>query len=183
MKTEYVSVIGLDPMGSAIAARIVACGYPVSVFDHCRERIAAVSATGARPAAIPADAAEEADVVFVNMPDEATCHDVLLDHGGVGETLRYGGVVIDSSATGDAFNFEANRKLGRFGITRVLVELHGEPAHAARGRLRIVARCRRSDLAEIGKVIDSIAEQVSYRYRDETSIDDSLERLPALDPA
>jgi 3-hydroxyisobutyrate dehydrogenase-like beta-hydroxyacid dehydrogenase len=183
MKIDSVSVIGLDAMGRAIAARVMACGFPVSVFDHSRERVTEVGSTGAGAAAIPADAAEDADIVFVNMPDEAACLDVLLDHGGVGETLRSGGYVIDASPTGDAFNIEANRKLGRFGITRVPVQLTGDPRQAAQGGLRIAANCRRSDLAAIGHVLDSIAVEVRYLGRDdETTIDRSLERMPVLDP-
>jgi 3-hydroxyisobutyrate dehydrogenase len=179
MSIGNVGIIGLDAMGSAIASRFMACGFPVSVFDHRRERVVEFSSAGARAAAIPADVAEEADIVIVNTPDEATCLDVLLDHGGVGETLRSGGYVIDASVTGDVFNAQASRQLARFGITRIQVQWHGEPWQAARGGLRIVAECTGSELAAVESVLASIADEIDYVGRAE----DGTQRRSGKSPA
>lgn len=181
MSNNHVSVIGLDAMGSAIAARLVTCGYPVSVFDHCRERVARISRVGARPAAIPADAGEQADVVFVRMPDDASSFDVLLDHGGLGETLRPGSIVLDASSTSAAFDTEATAKLARFGIVRVPVQVQGNAHSAARGSLRIVADGTRSALAGAAELLNALAERITYRDCDYPVIALGADRAPLLD--
>lgn len=182
MRNDHVSVIGLDAMGSAIAARLVDCGYPVTVFDHCRERVARMSRVGVRAAAIPADAGDRADVVLVNVPDDAWCFDVLLDHGGLGETLRAGSIVLDASPTSTAFGSEASAKLARFGITRVPVQLHGDARAAAHGRLAIVAGCAHSALAGIADLLAVIAGRITCLDRDLAELDHTLTRLPVLEP-
>jgi 2-hydroxy-3-oxopropionate reductase len=74
-----------------VARRLLDAGFEVTVHDRDARMVATMVQTGVRPARIPADAAEPADLVFVHVPDEAAADEVLLDCRGAGETLRDGG--------------------------------------------------------------------------------------------
>ncbi|MGY1643830.1 NAD(P)-binding domain-containing protein [Geodermatophilus sp. SYSU D00703] len=111
-----IGVIGLGTTGRAVAHRLLDDGFEVTVHDRDAWTVAAMVETGARPARIPADAAEPADVVLVSVPGEAAAEEVLFDCGGVGETLRGGGVVVVTSPTGPVFVLSAAARLAAFGV-------------------------------------------------------------------
>jgi 3-hydroxyisobutyrate dehydrogenase-like beta-hydroxyacid dehydrogenase len=119
VQVERVGVIGLGRIGRCLTAQLVDLGVPVSVYDPQPRRVTAAVMRGATAALLPADAAESADVVIVAVDDEKTAEEVLFDHGGIGETLRSGGLVVDASRTDAAFSARATARLARFGITRM----------------------------------------------------------------
>ena len=119
MNLENIGVVGLGSVGRGLTARLIEHGFEVSVYDARMNRVAEAVAMGARAAVLPADAAEAADVVIIAVDDEETAEEVLFDHGGIGETLRAGGYVLDFSRTGAGFRERATARLGSFGITRV----------------------------------------------------------------
>lgn len=119
MFVEEVGVVGLGDVGRAVAARLIELGFQVIVYDARPHEIAAAVELGARAAALPADVAEAAKVVVLAVTDETSAEEVLFDHGGVGETLCSGGVVLDASATGESFRTAATARLAEFGIRRV----------------------------------------------------------------
>src|SRR4051794_31275356 len=91
-RTTRVGVIGLGATGSTVARRLLDAGFDVTVQDRDACALATMARTGARPARTPADAAEPAQLDFVHVPDEPATDEVLFDRGGVGETLRDGGI-------------------------------------------------------------------------------------------
>jgi hypothetical protein len=119
LRIEDVGVIGLGATGCTSARGLLENGFAVSVHDRNAWTAAGMVEAGARPARIPADAAEPADLVFVHVPDEAAAEEVLFDCGGVGETLRDGGFVVVASRTGPAFVRSAAARLGALGLNTV----------------------------------------------------------------
>jgi hypothetical protein len=111
-----IGVIGLGATGRSVARRLLDDGFDVTVHDSDAWTVAAMVEAGARPARIPADAAEPADVVVVSVPGEAVADEVLFDCGGAGETLRDGGVVVVASQTGPVFVLSAAARLAAFGL-------------------------------------------------------------------
>jgi 2-hydroxy-3-oxopropionate reductase len=103
MGIDGVGVIGLGATGSVVARRLLEQGFEVTVHDREFWKVAVMAAEGARPARIPADAAEPTDLVFVHVSDEIAAEEVLFDCGGVGETLRDGGFVVLTCRTRRAF--------------------------------------------------------------------------------
>ncbi|MGY1590832.1 NAD(P)-binding domain-containing protein [Geodermatophilus sp. SYSU D00708] len=118
-RTTSVGVIGLGATGRTVARRLLDHGFEVTVHDRDAWTVTTMVETGAKPARIPADAAEPADLVFVSVPDEAAADEVLFDLGGVGETLRDGGIVVVPSSTGPVFVLSAAARLAAFGVHTV----------------------------------------------------------------
>lgn len=161
MEIKHVGVVGLGRMGSAVASRIGSNGFDVTAYDRSASKVAAAKAAGARPACIPADAAEPADVVVVTMPDEIAAEEVLFDLGGIGETLREGGYVLDASATGPHFSRAATARLAKFGIVRI--ELSFESSAKLRsGRVRVLAGCAPADLAAVTPLLMLLADDIVH---------------------
>jgi len=75
-----------------MALNLVKAGHDVSVWNRTPKNL-----EGARTAVSPADAAKDADVVWMCVTDTQAVETVLFGPGGVAEVLRPGVVVIDSS--------------------------------------------------------------------------------------
>lgn len=88
-----VAFIGMGIMGRPMAANLVKAGNEVAVWN----RSAGKDVEGARTAATPADAAREAEVVWMCVSDTAAVEQVLLGTDGVASVLKEGMIVADSS--------------------------------------------------------------------------------------
>src|SRR5580698_10389013 len=89
--------IGLGYLGSRIARRLVAAGFPVVVFDRAREKAKEFAALGAAVAPNPETLAEEADVVLSCLPSDAAVKAVYLGAGKVLESARAGTPIVELS--------------------------------------------------------------------------------------
>jgi 3-hydroxyisobutyrate dehydrogenase-like beta-hydroxyacid dehydrogenase len=114
-----VGVVGLGAVGRVITARLLDLGLAVTVYDENPTRLAAAVGLGARAAELPADVAELVDVVVLAVRDDRLAEEMLFELGGIGETLRSGGLVLDASTTSAGFAASADARLARFGIRRV----------------------------------------------------------------
>lgn len=162
MGIQQVGIIGLGRTGAAIAARLVEHGFEVTGYDRDPERARAATAAGIATAQLPADAAETADVVIVTMPDVIAADEVLFDLGGVGETLRTGGYVVDASRVGPAFSRSATARLARFGIVRLEAWVSGDGAQARTGDLRLFVGGDSDDLSAVTPLLASVATEITH---------------------
>jgi 3-hydroxyisobutyrate dehydrogenase-like beta-hydroxyacid dehydrogenase len=71
-------------------------------------------------------------------------------------------VVIDTTTVSPAFARRAADRLAALGARRVEACVVGNPQMAAHGALRVFAAGRKSDVDEVGAVLDAIAQQVRY---------------------
>jgi 3-hydroxyisobutyrate dehydrogenase-like beta-hydroxyacid dehydrogenase len=75
--TTPVTLIGLGPMGQAMAHTLLAAGHPVTVWNRTPGRAADVVAAGARLAPTPADAVAASDLVILSLTDYEAMYDIL----------------------------------------------------------------------------------------------------------
>jgi len=95
-----VAFLGLGLMGEPMAARLVAAGYPVVVWNRSPGKAAALLAVGATEAPTPADAAAEAAWVCLCLTNAAAVQQVVFGGNGVVERLSPEATVIDFSTIG-----------------------------------------------------------------------------------
>jgi 3-hydroxyisobutyrate dehydrogenase-like beta-hydroxyacid dehydrogenase len=98
-----VGVVGLGPMGAALASALIAAGHELTVWDRDAEKVATTAMIGASTAVSAAQVAAESDVVFTALPDPRAVLDVALGADtGILSGLGEGGVLIDmTTATPD----------------------------------------------------------------------------------
>ena len=105
-----VGVIGLGAMGAGVARNLRKAGFPVTVFDVLASTRDIFAKEGFAVAESVSALGEAAEVVLLSLPGPAEIEAVCLGTGGLAETLRPGGLVIDLS-TNDAAT------IGRIGTT------------------------------------------------------------------
>jgi 3-hydroxyisobutyrate dehydrogenase-like beta-hydroxyacid dehydrogenase len=77
-----VTVIGLGPMGRAMAATLLKAGHPVTVWNRTPSRAETLATAGATPAPTPADAVAASGLTILSLTDYQAMHDIL--DGSVG---------------------------------------------------------------------------------------------------
>src|SRR5471030_1744173 len=93
--TAELGFIGMGHMGSHMAARLLAAGYPVTVSDRSKEKSQAIA--GARVAESPRDLAAHSEVVLISVTDDAAVDQVAFGPDGALAGLREGSRIIDLS--------------------------------------------------------------------------------------
>lgn len=145
MLNPRIAFVGLDGLAPIMAARLLTAGSAVTVHDPHR-RLDGLLAAGARPARLPADAAEQADVVVL-ASSGAAAREHLFDHGGLTETLRTGGCVVDMSACPPAEGRATSERLARYGLAHVELCVLGGADDAESGDLLLVLGGTSRDVA------------------------------------
>jgi 3-hydroxyisobutyrate dehydrogenase-like beta-hydroxyacid dehydrogenase len=92
-----IGFIGLGGMGGRMAARLLAAGYPVTVYNRTRRRAEDLQRSGAVIAESPRELAAATDVVLVSVADDAALSQVMFGSEGALAGARPGSVVIDLS--------------------------------------------------------------------------------------
>ncbi|MFC4020151.1 NAD(P)-dependent oxidoreductase [Micromonospora sp. GCM10011542] len=98
-----IAVLGTGHMGAAIARRLLATGYRVTVWNRTPARAAALAGAGAEIAATPAQAVAAADLVIIMLADSAAVEAALFgkdDPDAPVAALRPGAIMVQMSTIG-----------------------------------------------------------------------------------
>ena len=94
---ERIAFLGLGIMGSPMARRLLAAGYPLTVWNRTASRAEPFQAERANVAASPAEAVRDADVVITMLADPTAVREVI---AGIVRHLRPGTTLIEASTIG-----------------------------------------------------------------------------------
>src|SRR5258706_2747374 len=89
--------IGMGHMGSLMAQRLLAAGYPLAVYDRTQEKAQALGQLGAVVTDTPSDLAAHSDVVLLSVTDDAAQEHVMFGQDGALAGLRAGSAIIELS--------------------------------------------------------------------------------------
>jgi 3-hydroxyisobutyrate dehydrogenase-like beta-hydroxyacid dehydrogenase len=89
--------IGMGGMGSRMAARLLAAGYAVTIYNRHRERTELLAKQGARVAPEIHELATHADIVLSSLADDAAVEALMLSPDGAVAGARPGTVFIEMS--------------------------------------------------------------------------------------
>src|SRR5882762_1256031 len=97
METENprLGFIGMGGMGSRMAARLLAAGYEVTIYNRHRERTRSLEQQGAKVAPEPGELAAHADIVLSSLADDVAVEEVMLAPDGTLARARPGAVFIE----------------------------------------------------------------------------------------
>lgn len=95
-----VAFVGLGDMGGRMAARLLASGHELTVYNRTAERARPLVEAGAAAAASPADAARGAELAVTMLADPAALSAVVEGEAGLTEGLARDATLIEMSTVG-----------------------------------------------------------------------------------
>ena len=158
-----VAIIGTGHMGGAMAGRLRAAGYPVTVWNRTRDRSEDVAArTGATVAGTPREAAGTCDVVLVSLSNDAA--DLAAHEGrdGIVAGLRRGTPVVDTSTIDPHTTLRLAEMVRGAGGVHVDCPVSGSVSSVEAGTLAMLAGGEAADIDRVRPILDELGSKVFH---------------------
>jgi 3-hydroxyisobutyrate dehydrogenase len=154
--TTKVAILGTGRMGSAIARRLKAGGFQVSVWDRTKSKAKALDV--GRVADSPADATREAEVVISMVTGPQAVREVYFGPAGVFESAA-GKTIVDMSTAGPDVARELAKAAEPAGAKLIAAPVIGSVPAVNGGTLVILAGAARpEDLTPARPVLEQLGE-------------------------
>lgn len=133
-----ITFLGTGLMGRPMAARLLAAGFAVTVWNRTRAKAETLLASGAQWAETPAAAVAGAKVVITMMTDGKAVESILFDSGAA-DVMTRGTIVIDMSSTSPSVAGDHSARFASRGIDYIDAPVSGGTRGATAGTLAIMA--------------------------------------------
>ena len=150
-----IAFLGLGIMGRPMAANLAKAGHDVTVWN----RTAGKEVPGARTASNPAEAASEAEVVWICVSDTAAVEQVLFGPQGVEKSLRPGMLVVDSSTILPSASKQFAERLRAKGADFVDAPITGSKIGAEQGTLVFIVGGREESVKKLEPLFGVMGKQ------------------------
>ena len=158
-----VTFIGLGRMGLGMAARLLAAGHRVRLYNRTASRATSLVERGASIHASPREASEGADVIIAMVTDDTASRNVWMSEEGVfAAALPAGTLVIECSTLSHDWVLELAAEAQRRSLRYIDCPVTGLPDMAAAGELTLLAGAAAEDLAQAQPVLDAFSKQTVH---------------------
>ena len=153
-----IAFLGLGIMGRPMAARLVAAGHEVSVWN----RTARQHVEGATTAVSPADAAKEAEVVWCCVADTAAVERVIFGNDGALQSLKEGAIIVDSSTISPSQTVRFAERVNERGVHWVDAPVTGSKIGAENGQLIFIVGGAAEPVQYLEPLFKAMGKQVIH---------------------
>ncbi|VVN87088.1 NAD(P)-dependent oxidoreductase [Pseudomonas fluorescens] len=154
---------GIGLMGLPMCRRLLAAGYPLTVWNRNPEKCAALVEAGARQVATPAELCQQADVVMLCLADTAVVREVVFGTVGVAQGAAVGKLLVDlSSLEPTATREMAAQLLSETGMGWLDAPVSGGTAGAESGSLAIMIGGPATDVERVRPILLSLGQRVTH---------------------
>ena len=160
--SSRLGFIGLGHLGSPIARRLVAAGFPMVVFDRDPKKTADLISLGANGSPHPRTLATEVDVVLSCLPDEPSVEDVYMGSGDVLHSARPGTRIIELSTISPEASRKLHQAARQHNLSALDVAVSGSAPTAETGALTLFGGGDRKTFEAAASIFAAIARQWFY---------------------
>jgi 3-hydroxyisobutyrate dehydrogenase-like beta-hydroxyacid dehydrogenase len=151
--------VGAGRMGHALAARLLAAGHDVAVYNRTREK---AESLGATVVDAPAELADR-EVVFTMVAGPDDFKEVVLGPSGV---LSGNGsapsVIVDMTTVSPESSAKVRDEAAQRGVALIAAPVSGNPKVVAAGRVTLVASGPREAFDRVAPLLDLLGAGVTY---------------------
>ncbi len=161
--SERVAFLGLGIMGSRQAANLARQGFELTVWNRTAATADAFAAEhdGVTVASTPAQAAENADIVFTMVVDGDQVREILLGENGAALSPSPT-LFVDCSTIGPAATLEIGAELDARGHSLVDAPVTGSSPKAQDGTLTFMVGATEEEFARLRPALDAMGELIVH---------------------
>jgi 4-hydroxybutyrate dehydrogenase/sulfolactaldehyde 3-reductase len=159
---ETIGFVGLGNMGRPMAANLARKGFVLRVHDVRRDRVQALEALGAEPAADVRAVAGACGIVFTMLPDSASVEAVIGGRGGLLEHSRAGATLVDMSTIDPRVTDRLATAAAALGIAFVDAPVGRLASHAERGESLFMDGADDAAFARVKPLLDAMGTTVHH---------------------
>jgi 3-hydroxyisobutyrate dehydrogenase len=134
-----VAFLGVGQMGAPMAARLIAAGFNVRVWNRSKTRVEELVRLGGIEASTPSTAAASADVVITMLPDGLATENVMEGADGAFATVPRGALWLQMGTIGIEWTEQFKKSSSDEGVLFVDAPVSGSVVPASAGQLLILA--------------------------------------------
>ncbi|MAS24434.1 MAG: 2-hydroxy-3-oxopropionate reductase [Oceanospirillaceae bacterium] len=162
MTKPRLGFIGMGLMGVPMSRRLLAAGYPLTVWNRNPEKTATLAQAGAKVAADIAGLVAHSDILLICVTDTAAVDAVVFAEGGIASAARAGQVVVDFSSIDPAATRDmAARLKEKCAVDWVDAPVSGGVAGAEQGALAIMAGGDEDLIDRLRPVLAPLSQRVT----------------------
>lgn len=160
MKT--LGFIGLGLMGKPMAKNLMKGGYGLVVHDVNRMPVKELVAGGAKEAFSPQEVAQAVEVVFTSLPDDQAVEEVILGQDGLGEGMKKGSILVETSTISPLMVKKAAAQLNEKGGEMLDAPLSGGEVGAQQATLSIMVGGKAEALERVLPALQKLGKNITH---------------------
>ncbi len=157
-----VGLIGLGIMGKPMAKNLLKAGYELMVSDLNQEAVAEVVAAGGIKAQSNAVLAGACEVILTMLPNSPQVKQVVLEEGGIIQSMKAGQVLIDMSSINPMASREIAAQLEAKGIDMLDAPVSGGEPKAINGTLAFMVGGKKDTFDKYQPLLMNMGASVVY---------------------
>ena len=160
---KRIAFLGVGRMGAGMAARLLATGHTLAVYNRTAARAEPLVRAGATLARSPRAACDGADAVIAMTADDESSKAMWLGaDGALAGTLPPRALAIECSTLSHAWALELGRLAEQRGLRYLDSPVTGLPQAAADGQLTLLVGAADTDLAAARPLLDALATRIVH---------------------
>src|SRR5690606_23530249 len=157
-----IAFAGIGLMGLPMTRRLLAAGFPLTVWNRSPEKCVSLVEQGARCVKTPAELCAEADIVMLCLADTRVVRKVVFGEGGIAEGAKPGQLLVDFSSLEPAATREMAAELeARTGMRWVDAPVSGGTPGAEAGTLAIMAGGHEDDVERARPILAHLGQRLT----------------------
>ena len=157
-----IAFAGIGLMGLPMTRRLLAAGYPLTVWNRSPDKCLPLVDLGAQCAQTPAELCAQADTVMLCLANTEVVREVVFGPGGIVEGARPGQLLVDFSSLEPAATREMAAELEqRCGMRWVDAPVSGGTPGAEAGSLAIMAGGRGEDVERARPILAHLGQRLT----------------------
>jgi 3-hydroxyisobutyrate dehydrogenase len=158
-----VAFAGIGLMGLPMCRRLLAAGYPLTVWNRSPDKCAELVAAGARQVITPAELCQHAEIILLCLADSRVVRQVVFAPAGIIAGGKPGQLLVDFSSLEPAATREMAADLAAHTAMHWLdAPVSGGTAGAIAGTLAIMAGGRAEDVARVRPILAHLGQRLTH---------------------
>jgi 3-hydroxyisobutyrate dehydrogenase-like beta-hydroxyacid dehydrogenase len=159
---EKVGFIGLGQMGKWMALNIIKAGFDLVVFARRPEIVKLFIDQGAKSTRSPAEVADQADWVFLCLPNTEIVEKIIFGEDGLALGAKLGLIICDCGTSSYLATLDFDRRLKEKGISFADAPVSGMEDRAREGTLTIMFGGDQAVFERVPPALDAMGKKVIY---------------------
>ncbi|MBI4081444.1 MAG: 2-hydroxy-3-oxopropionate reductase [Candidatus Lambdaproteobacteria bacterium] len=153
--------IGLGIMGKPMAGHLLAAGHTLHVHNRSLGAVRELGAKGARGCANAKEVAQQADIIFLMLPDTPDVALVLFGPDGVAEGLSPGKTVVDMSSISPVETKEFALRLAERKVEMLDAPVSGGQVGAEQANLTIMVGGKEAVFQQVRPLFETLGKNIT----------------------
>ena len=157
-----IAFIGVGKIGTPMAARLIAAGHKLVIYDKNQDAAKRLSGPNVEVAESGVAAAEACDTVLTCLPGPNEFNDLLFGDDALAGALRQGSILVDHTTNSPMVISSAGKQLECQGVSMIDAPVSGGVEGARIGDLTALVGGRETDVDRVRPYLDAMCSSVFH---------------------